>query len=371
MAVSPTRSFEQEPRCLSANTGQLLGEMPSALLPGEIMADHPDRIRALIVLGGDPLMAMGDPAVALPAFEHLDLLVCLDARLNATGRIADYVLATSQPFERHEISIPGDALYPAPFAQYTRPVVDKPEGVLDDWEVFWALAARMDLPLTFKFWTYGLRFEDIAEGWPLSADLRPDPEELCRFLAAGSAVHFDELLAHPEGVRAVMPDQFVQAAPVNTGRLELMPPDVAAELAVIFAEEADRRFAYRLTSRRVLHALNGAFRDVGQTRRRMKINYAYMNPDDMAREGIREDAPVEIASEHGVIATRARAEDRLRPGVISMTHMFGPLVSTGDPDADGGANVGQLTSLRHGLEPINFMPRFSGIPVNVSRRTGN
>jgi hypothetical protein len=54
-----------------------------------------------------------------------------------------------------------------------------------------------------------------------------------------------------------------------------------------------------------------------------------------------------------------------------MTHMFGPLVSTGDPDADGGANVGQLTSLRQGLEPINFMPRFSGIPVNVSRRTGN
>ena len=28
-----------------------------------------------------------------------------------------------------------------------------------------------------------------------------------------------------------------------------------------------------------------------------------------------------------------------------MTHMFGPLVGTGDVLADGGANVGQLTSL--------------------------
>jgi anaerobic selenocysteine-containing dehydrogenase len=368
MAVAPTRSFEHEPKCVSAETGQLLGEMPSALLPGEITADHPDRIRALIVLGGDPLMAVGDPVVALPAFEQLDLLVCLDARLNATGRIADYVIASSQPFERHEISIPGDALYPAPFAQYTRPVVEKPEGVLHDWEVYWALAGRMGLPLTFKFWNYGLRFEDIAEGLALDPDKRPDPEALCRFLAAGSAVPFDALLAHPEGVRPAMADHFVQAAPVAGGRLELMPPDVAAELAGILAEEQDDRFAYRLTSRRILHALNGAFRDSHQTRRRLKLNYAYMNPDDMAQEGLADDDLVEIASEHGTIATRARAEDRLRPGVISMTHMFGPLVSSGDLEADGGANVGQLTSLSQGLEPINFMPRFSGIPVNVSKR---
>jgi hypothetical protein len=48
-----------------------------------------------------------------------------------------------------------------------------------------------------------------------------------------------------------------------------------------------------------------------------------------------------------------------------MTHMFGPLISSGDVRADGGANVGQLTSLSQDLQPINFMPRFSGIPVNV------
>ncbi|MFC0204830.1 molybdopterin-containing oxidoreductase family protein [Novosphingobium soli] len=373
MAVAPTRSFEHEPRCLSADTGQLLGEMPSALLPAEITVDHPDRIRALIVLGGDPLMAVGDPGFAAPAFEQLDLLVCLDARLNATGRTADYVLATSQPFERHEISIPGDALYPEPFAQYTRPVVAKPVGVLDDWEVYWALAARMGLPLTFKFWNYGLRFEDIPEGLALSPTEKPDPESLCRFLASGSAVPFDDLLACPQGVRPTMADHFVQPAPIAGGRLELMPVDVARELAAILQEEdgdaqCSAGFRYRLISRRVLHALNGAFRGSEQVRRRLPINYAYMNPADMAREGLADDDWVEIASHDGAVVTQARAEDRLRPGVVSMTHMFGPLVSTGDPAADGGANVGQLTSLTRGLEPINFMPRFSGIAVRVCRR---
>ena len=49
-----------------------------------------------------------------------------------------------------------------------------------------------------------------------------------------------------------------------------------------------------------------------------------------------------------------------------MSHMFGPLVGTGDVVADGGANVGQLTSLTEDLQPINYMPRFSGIPVRIA-----
>lgn len=369
MAVSPSRSFEKDPRCVSADTGQLFGEMPSALLPGEILADHPDRIRALIVFGGDPLMALGDPAVARPAFEHLDLLVSLDCRMNETGRLSDYVLATSQPFERHEISIPGDALYPLPFAQYTRPVVSKPDGVLDDWEVFWAIARRMGLPLVFKFWAYGLNFADIAEGLDLGGGAKPDPEDLCRFLASGSAVPFEEMLAHPEGVRPELAETFVQRAPSEAGRMELMPADVAAELSAVLDEDETREgFPLRLISRRVLHALNGAFRESRGARKRYPVNWAWMNPQDMADLGIDEEALVEVASPHGRLLTRAKAEERLRRGVVSMTHMFGQLVGGDDPDAEGGGNVGQLCSLSEGLEAINFMPRFSGVAVRVSAK---
>jgi anaerobic selenocysteine-containing dehydrogenase len=90
-----------------------------------------------------------------------------------------------------------------------------------------------------------------------------------------------------------------------------------------------------------------------------------MNPADMAADGITDGDTIEIASEFGAVRTLAKGEERLRRGVISMTHMFGPLVGSGDPRADGGANVGQLTSLTETVEPINFMPRFSAIPVNV------
>lgn len=367
MAVSPSRSFERGPKCVSADIGPLLGEFPSALIPREIMADSPDRIRALISFGGDPLMAMGDPAVASAAFAQLDLLVSLDCRMNATGQAAHYVVASSQPFERHEISIPGDSLYPEPFVQYSAPLVQRPEGTLHDWEFFWGVAARMGLPLTFKYWNYGLKFEDIARGLPLSLTEKPDPVELCRFLAGEGAVSFEALQANPGGVRPEVSPRQVKAGPLTDGRLHLCPPDVAAELAAIAGEAPETGFAYRLISRRTLHTLNGAFRHSREARRRFPVNYAYMNPDDMREAGIADGDGVEIASAHGRVRSVAKGEDRLRRGVISMSHMFGPLVSGSDPVADGGANVGQLTSLTEHVQPINFMPRFSAIPVNLAR----
>lgn len=365
MAVSPSRSFEKAPKCLSADIGPLLGEFPTALIPREIRADSSDRIRALISFGGDPLMAMGDPAFASAAFDQLELLVSLDCRMNATAKASHYVIASSQPFERHEISIPGDSLFPEPFVQYTPPVVARPEGVIDDWEFFWGIASRMKVPLTFKYWNYGLRFEDIPLGLPLSPDDKPDPEELCRFLCSKSTVPFDQIKAHPSGVRPEVAPRSVKAAPVTSGRLELCPADIAADLGALAREKPKQGFAYRLTCRRILYALNGAFRNSREARRRYPVNYAYMNPQDMAEADIAEDALVEIASEFGAIRTLARSEDRLRRGVVSMSHMFGPLLASGDPVADGGANVGQLTSLTEHIQPINFMPRFSAIPVNV------
>jgi anaerobic selenocysteine-containing dehydrogenase len=245
-------------------------------------------------------------------------------------------------------------------------VVEKPAGAIHDWEFFWGVSGQMGVPLTFKFWNYGLNFADIPDGLPLDMEVKPDPEALCRFLARDSAVPFDELLAHPGGVRPELEPQFVQAPPGEGGRLELCPPDLAGELAGIAGEEAEQGFTYRLTCRRILHAINGAYRDSKGSRKRYPVNWAHMNPEDMARDGIEEGAQVAIAGEFGTIRTLAKAEDRLRRGVVSMTHMFGPLTGSGDPESDGGANVGQLVSLTKRLEPINFMPRFSGIPVNVT-----
>ncbi len=364
-AVAPARSWDRGDRLTSAPAGKLFGEFPTALLPREITTPGPERIRALIVFGGNPVMALGDPERAVAAFGELDLLVVLDSRLNETARLADYVVAASQPFERHDISIPGDSLYPEAFAQYTSPVVDKPAGVIDDWEFFWEVASRMGRQLTLKYWTYGLDFDAIADGLPLDMNRKPDPDDMLRFLCKDSAVPFDILKANPAGVRPDRPPQFVAAASVDNGaRLALCPGDVAGELAAVFLEKADERFHYRLISRRILEAMNSAYRDAARTRDRYPVNFAFMNPQDMDADNLTDGAGITISSEFGHIDGVVKAEERLRRGVISMTHMFGALLPP-DDRAEAGSFTGRLCSLEQHLQPINFMPRFSGIPVNV------
>lgn len=365
--VPAGRSWEKGVKCHSADIGKLFGEFPTALLPREIQTPGPDRIRALINFGGDPVMGLGDPAHAVPAFEDLELLVSLDARLNETCKLSHYVIATSQPFERHDLSTPGEGLYPEAFAQYAPPVVEKPEGTIHDWEFFWEISARMKRPLTLKYWSYGLDFDTIPDGLPLGIDCKPDPEDMIRFLCKDSRVPFEILRDHPSGVRPNLPPQYVLPAKSDNGaRLELCPPDIAAELDLVLHESTDTRFRYHLTCRRILEALNTAYRDSPRTRRRYPVNWAYMNPNDMADDGIGDGDTIRITSESGEIAGIARAEPQLRRGVVSMTHLFGSLTANGNPHTDGGSYTGRLTSLHRYLEPINFMPRFSGVPVNIT-----
>jgi anaerobic selenocysteine-containing dehydrogenase len=146
----------------------------------------------------------------------------------------------------------------------------------------------------------------------------------------------------------------------------LCPPDVAEELRLLDSESADTRFKYRLTCRRTLEAMNSAYRDAPRTKKKYPVNWAYMNPDDLTTEGLEENALIEIRSESGCILGVVKADPRLRRGVLSMSHLYGSLESSADPVQQRGSHTGRLTSLQRYLEPINFMPRFSGVPVNVA-----
>lgn len=363
--VPAGRSWERGAKCRTVDIGTLYGEFPTALLPQEILTPGPDKIRALIVFGGNPLMALGDPDRAIPAFEDLELLISLDARMNETAQLAHYVIATTQHFERADLSIAGDSLYPEAFAQYAPPILPKPGETIHDWEFFWGIASRMNIPLTLKYWNYGLNYATIPGGLALDMKHAPSEEEMFRFLCKDSRVPFDELLANPSGVRPALSSHYVKAMDDNGERLQLCPSDVAAELNIVLNEKPQSDFKYQLTCRRILEAMNSAYRDSDRTLKKYPTNWAYMNPLDMQDNQIEENSSVEIESEVGCIRGIARADKGLRRGIISMTHLYGSMEISTDPLKQRGSHTGRLTSLQNYLEPINFMPRFSGIPVNI------
>ena len=70
-----------------------------------------------------------------------------------------------------------------------------------------------------------------------------------------------------------------------------------------------------------------------------------------------------ICSCNGQIIGQLTTDAAMKPGVISMPHNWG----SANPDDGEASLTAGLISLDTDLEAINFMPRQSGIPVNIGR----
>ncbi len=80
-------------------------EMPTALLPDEILTPGDGQVKALICVGGNPLLAWPDQLKTHRALSELELLVCIDIKMADTARMADYVIAPKMCLEREDVTL--------------------------------------------------------------------------------------------------------------------------------------------------------------------------------------------------------------------------------------------------------------------------
>ena len=365
--IPSIRTWESEPKAaFNKDIGQMYGEFPSGILPDEITADSPDRIRALIVLGGNPVQALGDPGKTIPAFETLDLMITVDPRMTDTAKLSHYVVAPVLPYERHDLTIVNDLSYHLPFAQYAQPIMEAPPGTLPDWELIWGIAKRLGYQLEMKPPIFGAAFDALPDGYKLDMEQKPTQERLIEELLKMTPVSLETLQAHPSGYAPEMQPLTIRAAEEDDGaRLSLMPDDVAAELgAEIKLRAHDSDFPLLLSSRRMLQTMNGSFTDAARTRKRHPINPVFMHPDDLSTYDLEDGADVMVESRFGQIAGVLEADASMKPGVVALTHMWGSSLEHAGTNPRG-SYTGRLTSLTQNLQSLNNMPHFSGVEVSV------
>lgn len=102
------------------------GSFPPAVLPEEIMHDHPERLRAVYVNGCNPLRSYPDTSAYEKAFEKLDLLVVCDIVMSETARYAHYVLPCRNAYESWDGTF-FPWTYPGVYFQMRQPLVEPPE----------------------------------------------------------------------------------------------------------------------------------------------------------------------------------------------------------------------------------------------------
>lgn len=116
----------------------VLGARPAAFLPDWIRSDRPDRPRALVVIGGDPMRTLPGPDVG-SALGRLDLLVAVDIRWSETARRAHALLPVTTFLERKDLGTAFATARPLGRARRSDPVVDPRNGLPDEWALLVAL----------------------------------------------------------------------------------------------------------------------------------------------------------------------------------------------------------------------------------------
>ncbi len=371
-----------------------------SLVPEEVLTDHPERLRALIVEGANPLLSYADTQRWREAIDRLELLVVIDPAMTETARLADYVLPTPVGYEKWEVSgfpkswtelyaqvrppvvLPaGDALPEAEiYARLVEAmgVVPKPPRLLS------RLAKRADRPLARAammataallakaarapsearviFWLYrtlgpALPAPALTAIWLLcvknalvrrAAVLRTlGPSFRHRSPFALGEELFRRVLQHPEGVevaRLLEQDNFRDHVRYPDGKIRLTPDPMLDELkrALTSPVARDPAFPFVLTAgMRTPWTANTIQRDPAWRKGKGPHCTLRIHPEDAQERGIVEGGLVTLATRRGSAFLPATLDRHMRRGFVAAPNGFG--MRTGDDAEPLGVNLNELT----------------------------
>ena len=342
--------------------GKLGQEMPCPVLADEILTPGEGQVKVLISIGGNPEIAFPNQRKVRKALDALEIFVQIDPWMSASAKRADIILAPSMCLEREDINNVSQPFCEEPYAHYTEAMVPPPGDTMDEYEMLWWLAKHMGLQLSFP-------------GGDCSMEVCPEKSVMLDLISHGSlvkpsAAKADALAAERPGSAIMYRDQhqtIASADPDAEHKFHLEAGAMPAAFKEYAANEPEADgFDFRLISRRSKHRYNSNGHTFPHLRKKMPTNPAFIHPDDLAALSIADGAVIEITSRVSSIFAVTKASDKVRRGVISMSHAWG------DDDAgkaevhEKGGSTNRLLDDIHGMDPITGMVVQSAIPVRIS-----
>ncbi|MFP6638733.1 MAG: molybdopterin-dependent oxidoreductase, partial [Myxococcota bacterium] len=108
--------------------------IPCNVIPDEILTDHPDRFRAMLIESGNPVHSLADSPRMREALAALECVVVIDVAMTETAQCADYVLPAASQYEKWEATFFGGG-FPDIVFQLRQPLLDPLPGTLIEPEI--------------------------------------------------------------------------------------------------------------------------------------------------------------------------------------------------------------------------------------------
>jgi len=310
--------------------GVSLPPKPGLTIVETLNAAHEGKIKALYVMGENPMLSDPDLTHAKEALNHLDLLIVQDIVLSETAQLAHVVLPAASFAEKD-----GTFTNTERRVQRIRKAVAVPGQAKADWEIISELSTKMGYPMnytnpeaimkeingltpSYAGITYD-RIEQVGLQWPCPSTTHP-------------------------GTPILHVDRFTRGLGLFSD-IEFKPP----------AEVPDEEYPFVMTTGRVLyqyHTGTMSRLSAGITER-CPQSLVEINPRDAQKLGLMNGQFVKVSSRRGALQAKSSVTERVPEGTIFMNFHFRE------------APVNVLTN--PALDPIAKIPEFKVCAVQVEK----
>ena len=300
----------------------------------------PDRLKAFLVVGGNPLISLPDSNAFKEAFAKLDLLMVHDLFMTDTAKAAHYVLPACSHLEKWGVAYTYNVCHCIPFLMLRKKCIEPLNESWSEWRFLTELAKRLD----------------IAQNFPWASE-----EEFVAFMLQPSGLSFDYLLNQkPQG-------EFYAAKSYETpeghfrtpsGKIEIysealekagfdpLPTFLEPERGPLRADKAFlKRFPLILSvGNRNLYYTHSQHRQGKSLNKLFPEALCEVGPQTAGKYEIQDGDRVAIETNRGRVVMKARVDDRVAEGIVLVPHGWG-----------GEANGNLLTDITC-REPIMGYP---------------
>lgn len=333
------------------------GLIPSSTMGEEMLTPGDGQVRAMILLMTNPVRSAANSVQLERAFSQLDFLVALDFYVNETTRHAHVILPTPSPAEQGGYEAGFYSLSVRNVAKWSWPVMQRPDGCPETWQVFADLSARLmglaGVPVKdvddFIFRKLAEAAAEPGEsgeagGWSgLTADeivakvdggTGPDRviDMLLRvgphgdgFGRRADGLTLARLQEHRHGLDlGPLEPRLREVINTESGRIELAPKEMVEDLPRLRQHLRDRRDdALLLIGRRDLRCSNSFMHNLPALVKGPDRCTLQVSPQDAAKRGLTDGGSARVTSRIGSLVAPVQVTAELMPGVVSLPHGWG------------------------------------------------
>jgi formate dehydrogenase alpha subunit len=307
-----------------------LSDQPGMKATQMIPAAHDGTLKALYVIGENPLVSDPDVNHAEKSLNNLDFLVVQDIFLTETAQLADVILPTACYAEKD-----GTFANTERRVQRVRKAVDPPGQAWDDWKICCEIATRMGYPMAYD--TSLQIMEELSKVTPSYAGISYERIE-------HEGIHWPCPTAEHPGTPILHGEQFTRGKGLFHA-IDYIEP----------AEMTDDEYPLYLTTGRLLYQYHTGTMTMktGGLNEIAPEAFVEISRQDARESELEEGALVNIASRRGTIQARIKISRKAVNGTVFIPFHY------------AAAAANRLTNAA--LDPISGIPEYKVCAVKVSK----